>query len=59
MIYNIVLVSGVEKSDSVIHIHISILNQILCPFSLFLMKLDFMEVDRCYMEKGSGANVFG
>ena len=29
MIYNVVLVSGVQQSDSVIHIHIPILFQIL------------------------------
>ena len=29
MIYNVVLVSGVQQSDSVLHIHISILFQIL------------------------------
>ena len=34
MINNIVLVSGVQQSDSVIRIHISILFQILFPFRL-------------------------
>ena len=34
MINNIVLVSGVQQSDSVIHIHVSILFQILFPFRL-------------------------
>ena len=34
MINNVVLVSGVQQSDSVIHIHVSILFQILCPFKL-------------------------
>ena len=34
MINNVVLVSGVQQSDSVIHIHISILFQILFPFRL-------------------------
>ena len=34
MIYNVVLVSGVQQSDSVIHIHVSILFQILFPFRL-------------------------
>ena len=29
MIYNVVLISGVQQSDSVIHIHIFILFQIL------------------------------
>ena len=32
MIYNVVLVSGVQQSDSVIHIHICILLQILFPY---------------------------
>ena len=36
MIYNVVLVSGVQQSDSVIHIHISILLQVLFPFRLLL-----------------------
>ena len=31
MINNVVLVSGVQQSDSVIHIHVSILFQILFP----------------------------
>ena len=34
MINNVVLVSGVQESDSVIHIHVSILFQILFPFRL-------------------------
>ena len=34
MINNVVLVSGVEQSDSVIHIHVPILFQILFPFRL-------------------------
>ena len=34
MINNVVLVSGVQQSDSVIHIHVSILFQILFPFRL-------------------------
>ena len=34
MIYNVVLVSGVQQSDSVIHIHVSIIFQILLPFRL-------------------------
>ena len=34
MIYNVVLVSGVQQSDSVMHIHVSILFQILFPFRL-------------------------
>ena len=33
-INNVVLVSGVQQSDSVIHIHVSILFQILFPFRL-------------------------
>ena len=32
LIYNVVLVSGVQQSHSVIHIHVSILFQILFPF---------------------------
>ena len=31
---NVVLVSGIQESDSVTHIHVSILFQILFPFSL-------------------------
>ena len=31
---NKVLVSGVQQSDSVVHIHVSILFQILFPFGL-------------------------
>ena len=34
MINNVVLVSGVQHSDSVIHINVSILFQILFPFRL-------------------------
>ena len=34
MINNVVLVSGVQQSDLVIHIHVSILFQILFPFKL-------------------------
>ena len=34
MINNVVLVSGVQQSDSVIHIHVCILFQILFPFRL-------------------------
>ena len=34
MINNVVLVSGVQQSESVIHIHVSILFQILFPFRL-------------------------
>ena len=34
MINNVVLVSGVQQSDSVIHIHVSILFKILFPFRL-------------------------
>ena len=33
MIYNVVLVSGVQQNDSVIHIHISILFQIIFPIA--------------------------
>ena len=34
LINNVVLVSGVQQSDSVIHTHVSILFQILFPFRL-------------------------
>ena len=34
MINNVVLVSDVQQSDSVIHMHVSILLQILFPFRL-------------------------
>ena len=34
LINNVLLVSGVQQSDSVIHIHVSILFQILFPFRL-------------------------
>ena len=34
MINDVVLVAGVQQSDSVIHIHVSILFQILFPFRL-------------------------
>ena len=34
LIYNIVLVSSIKQSDSVMHIHMFILLQILCPYRL-------------------------
>ena len=34
MANSVVLVSGVQESDSVIYLHVSILSQILFPFSL-------------------------
>ena len=34
VVYNVVLVSGVQQSDLVIHIHISILFQIIFPGTL-------------------------
>ena len=34
MIYDVVVISGVQKSDSVIHIHVSILFQIIFPYRL-------------------------
>ena len=34
MISNVMLVSGIQQSDSVIHMHVSILFQILFPISL-------------------------
>ena len=35
MIYNVVLVSGVQQKDSVIHVHISTLFQILSPIGYY------------------------
>ena len=35
MINNVVLVSGVQQSDSIIYIHVSVLFQILFPFRLY------------------------
>ena len=32
--YNVVLISGVQQNDSVIHIHVSLLVQVLFPFRL-------------------------
>ena len=34
LINDVVLVSGVQQSDSVVHIHVSVLFQILFPFRL-------------------------
>ena len=34
LIYNVVLVSGIQKNDSIVHIHISILFQIIFSFRL-------------------------
>ena len=34
MINNVVIVSGVQQSDSVVHIHVSVLFKILFPFRL-------------------------
>ena len=34
MIYDVVVISGVQKSDSAIHIHVSVLFQILFPYRL-------------------------
>ena len=34
MINNVVLVSDIQQSDSVIHVHVSILFQVLFPFRL-------------------------
>ena len=45
MINNVVLVSGVQTSDSVLHIHVSILFQILFPFRL-LQSID--QSSLCY-----------
>ena len=36
LIYNVVLVSGVQQSGSVMHIHLSVLFQILFPYRLLL-----------------------
>ena len=38
MINNVVIVSGIQQSDSVIHIHVSLLFQILFPFRFSLNK---------------------
>ena len=35
--YNVVLVSGVQQSDSVTYVHLSILFQIIFPFRKFLL----------------------
>ena len=40
---NVVLVSGVQQSDPVIHIHVSILFQILLPFRLL------QNIEQCYL----------
>ena len=45
MINNFVLVSGVQQSDSVIHIHVSILFQVLFPFRLLQ---DIEQTSLCY-----------
>ena len=34
LIYNVVLVSGVRQSDSVIYMHVSIILQVIFPFRL-------------------------
>ena len=34
LIYNVVLVSGIQQSNSVIHMYVSILFQILFPYRL-------------------------
>ena len=43
MIYNIVLALGVQQSDSVMHVHMPILFQILFPFRL----LQNIELSSC------------
>ena len=40
---NVVLVLGIQQSNSVIHIHVSILFQILFPFTLLQSKEVFFE----------------
>ena len=44
MINNVVLVSGVQQSDSVTHIHVSILFKILFPFRLLCNCISFMTI---------------
>ena len=50
MINNVVLVSGVQQSDSVIHIHVTILFKILFPFRL----LQNIEQSSLYYTVGPG-----
>ena len=45
MINNVVLVSGVQQSDPVIHVHVSILFQILFPLRLLQ---NFEQSPLCY-----------
>ena len=45
MIYNVVLVSGEQQNDLVIHIHIALLFQILFPFRLLQ---DIEQSSLCY-----------
>ena len=47
MIYNVVRVSGVQQSDSVIHTHGSIIPQILFPFTLCNIDQSYL----CYAVK--------
>ena len=42
MIYNVVLVSGVQHSDSVLYIYIHF--QILFPYGLLLNIVDYIEI---------------
>ena len=46
LIYNVVLVSGVQQSASVMHIHLSIFSQILFPYRL-LQSIE--ESSLCYI----------
>ena len=58
LIYNVVLVSGVQKCDSVIRIHIGILSQILFPFRLLYMYLIFLVNFIVLKERGSDSSYF-
>ena len=49
MINNVVLVSGVQQSDSVIHKHVSILSQILLPFRL-LQNIQQMLIHKLFIK---------
>ena len=50
MINNVVLVSGRQQSDSVIHIHVSILFQILSPGQAFLRKIESSDnISKCLL----------
>ena len=48
LIYNVMTISAVQQSDSVIHIHTSILFQIPFPYRLLLQNIE--QSSMCYME---------